>query len=776
MVYGIENVNDTVKPTVHDKIMNTKPLHCNFKLPPHERPRCPCKESNLKQKCICSLRCKFQKNQGINMCHINARSLYPKIDEISWIVQNSGVDVVCISETWLNDSVLDSDIGIEGYTLFRKDRLSKKGGGVAIYINNCFTVKERRDIITNCDLEMIWCEIVSKRNNENILLSCIYRPPNASVEILNAIIDTIEKASSEDKVLVLLGDMNIDYKITENLFENPIFKIESLFGLKQLIESPTRVTKSSSSLIDIILTSSPDEHTRSGVFESTFSDHYITYTCLKLNNKKKKHHKEIKFRNFSKFNEMECVNDFTESFNTIFDDLNKEDFLNKNYSDTMEMYWSLWKQTFIDISNKHAPFQSKRMKDRCNKWITPDLVKLMNNRDFLHKKAVKSNDKSKSNKLWQEYKQCRNKINKMVKQQKYNYYNDISVSYMNKPKYLWKELSNVFKKKEQGKVIDISSDTFNEYFSTIGSKVADAISSKTNDHDETENCLSLLESSIHTFNFSEINVEYVLKYLLSLPNDSKNDILGFDTRLLKLSAKAISESLTFLINMSLRTGYCPKEWKLAKVTPAFKGKGDPLEKSNYRPLSVIAHLAKLTETVVHKQLLNYLTEHKFISMDQFAYLKRHSTQTCLHRLLDDILENVNENEKTALCFLDIKKCFDTINHSLLLTKLSKYGISKNELQWFKSYLTDRTQVVVNNNVISSKCPLSIGVPQGTILGPILFLLFVNDLSNVIRNAHINIFADDVVVYCSDSDRYDLQKNMQSQMDKFLTGIRLISWL
>jgi hypothetical protein len=759
------NHNATEKFNGKDKLLINEEFHYNSisrSQESQEKPKCPCKQFD--QKCICSLRCKFQKHHGINICHVNARSLFPKFDEISWIVQKSCVDIVCISETWLNDTVLDSDIAIEGFTLLRKDRISKKGGGVAMYIKNCLSFKQRYDIITNNELEMLWCELVSKRSQDNTLLSCIYRPPNASVEYLNDIIDTIEKACSEDKVLLLLGDMNIDYNIDENLFDNPIFKIESLFGLRQLVDSPTRVTKHSSSLIDIILTSSPDEHSTTGVFESTFSDHYITYTCLNLMSKKNKYHKEIKFRNFNKFDDKECEKDFTERFNKLFEGFKKTDFSGSNCNDRLEEYWSLWKHTFLDISNKHAPFQSRRMKNRNNKWITPEIVKLMNRRDFLHKKAVKSDDRSKSNQYWEEYRKSRNEINKIVKKQKYNYYNNIAVSYKNKPKELWKELSNVFKKKELGNPIDISSDTFNEYFSTIGNKVADSFSSDCRNQNKTDNCPTILQSSIHTFNFNAISVEYVSKYLLSLPNDSKNDILGFDTRLLKLSAKSISASLTFLINISLTIGYCPKEWKLAKVTPAYKGKGDPLEKTNYRPLSVIAHLAKLSESVVHKQLLDYLTEHKFISIDQFAYLKRHSTQTCLHRLMDDILENVNENEKTALCFLDIRKCFDTINHDLLLTKLSKYGILNKEFNWFKSYLSDRTQVVINNNIISSECTLNIGVPQGTILGPILFLLFVNDLSNVIQNANINIFADDVVVYCSDANVNNLQINMQSQMN------------
>ena len=216
--------------------------------------------------------------------------------------------------------------------------------------------------------------------------------------------------------------------------------------------------------------------------------------------------------------------------------------------------------------------------------------------------------------------------------------------------------------------------------------------------------------------------------------------------------------------MSLQTGYCPKDWKLAQVSPAYKGKGNISEETNYRPLSVISHLAKICEKSVQNQLLQYLMSNKFISIDQFAYLKLHSTQMCLHRLIDDILDNVNQKEKTALCFLDIRKCFDTINHDILLHKLKKYGIKDLELKWFASYLSERSQIVVHNGAKSDTAFLNIGVPQGTILGPILFLIYVNDLSNVVRDGFINIFADDVVVYSSSSCIQTLQASMQNTMN------------
>ena len=201
------------------------------------------------------------------------------------------------------------------------------------------------------------------------------------------------------------------------------------------------------------------------------------------------------------------------------------------------------------------------------------------------------------------------------------------------------------------------------------------------------------------------------------------------------------------------------DWKLAKVLPAYKGKGDIQEITNYRPLSLVIYIAKIMENLIKKQIMVYLDDHAFITVDQSAYLKRHSTQTSLHRLIDDILENINNNAITGLCFLDIQKCFDTINHTILLNKLTHYGIRTAEFKWFQSYLTDGMQVVDYNDKVSEQNEISIGVLEGTVLGPLLFLLHLNDLSHAINNASININADDIVIYMSNSSFSEMQYTM-----------------
>ena len=211
------------------------------------------------------LKYKLRKHKGLNIVHLNVRSLLPKMDEIIWMCDFLNLDVICISESWLNTNIANEDMTIEGYSSLRKDRTDKNGGGVVIYIKNTINFKNRPDINSDDMLEMIWIEIVTNGSDPNVLLSCTYRPPNANCEYVSALIDSFVKAESEDKEMVLLGDLNFDYSVDENMHNNPLFLIESMFSMTQLIQSPTRVTNTSSSLLDVILSTCPSTHTLSGV-------------------------------------------------------------------------------------------------------------------------------------------------------------------------------------------------------------------------------------------------------------------------------------------------------------------------------------------------------------------------------------------------------------------------------------------------------------------------------------------------------------------------------
>jgi hypothetical protein len=268
---------------------------------------------------------------------------------------------------------------------------------------------------------MIWIQLLDDKSKPGLLISSTYRPPNANYEYLNKVVDCIEKVSAEEQHFIILGDLNIDYKIDETLANNPIYLLEHLFSLKQLIESPTRVTASSSKVIDVILTSNPLVHKKSGVYETSISDHYLIYTSIETKVSSNEH-KTIKFRNYSKFCEEKCLTDFKRKYDELTNELKCLDISKINARNIIDEYWFYWKTTFLDLSNKHIPFRIARMKNRNNPWITPDIVKLIYKRNYLYKCFTKKHLHDKTSNAWAEFKKVRKEINREVKRTKKEYY------------------------------------------------------------------------------------------------------------------------------------------------------------------------------------------------------------------------------------------------------------------------------------------------------------------------------------------------------------------
>ena len=275
--------------------------------------------------------------------------------------------------------------------------------------------------------------------------------------------------------------------------------------------------------------------------------------------------------------------------------------------------------------------------------------------------------------------------------------------------------------------------------------------------------------SVYNYIFKNVSEGEIYEYLLKLPDKSNNDILGFDSKLLRIAASVICKPLAFMINISFNTGVVLSDWKKARICPIYKGKGSKTEKSNYRPISVLGHITKIFEKCAHGQLLSYLEQHDFISVDQSAFIKHHSTQTLLLKVVDNWLENIENGLITGICYFDVAKCFDSISHDILLFKMGKYGIRNTEINWFKSYLNGRLQATYCNNILSNFSPICAGIPQGSILGPLLFVLFMSDLSMGIFE--IFKYADDTMIDCYAETMDPLNSELQMNIDNVDTWFK-----
>ena len=464
---------------------------------------------------------------------------------------------------------MDSEIAIEGYRVYRKDRSNSIGGGVCLYVKNEHNFTVCHDLMFD-DVEALWGEL--NVDSQKLLISVIYRPPSMGSSYFNDILDMIEKASNKESDMILMGDLNYDYVVNESLHANPIHYIETLYDMSRLITEKTRVTQCTESTLDVILTTNPSLHKRSGVIKKTLSDHYLTFTGLFLQ-KKTPHdiHNTVTFRNYSHFEEAEFIND-----------IQSNDLLNGR---RREVNWDDWKSAFLCVSDKHAPIKTSRLKVRSNPWMTSDIVKLMYKRDKIHDLAVKRKDDS----LMNVYRKLRNAITDMIKNRKREYFTDVSNSSRTNPRSFWTELSSIIPKINVKSIPrNMSAEDFNIYFKNVPNLISSSF---------TGDC-SLLwkgQESIDMFKFADVERNDLIELLISLSDKTGMDILGFDRRLVRLAGEHIVDSLLCIINDSLSSGTFPDEWKLAWVTPVYKNNGDVNIMSNYRPISVIGHIAKMVE-------------------------------------------------------------------------------------------------------------------------------------------------------------------------------------
>ena len=408
---GISDYTDTT-PGTSDGISNTSGggvEHCNgvITTAPEDIPHGRSHGNSLTPRKGASVHNKFysdvHRNVGIKLAHINARSLFPKIDEVREIVSRSKVDFLCISETWLDNTISNSEISTPVYSIVRNDR-NREGGGVLMYLREGISYSIRHDIMScsNTAVENIWVELQLSKGMP-CLMCCMYRPPAATAEYYSAVLDVMEKASSENKEIVLTGDLNFNYDLDESLSSNPLHFIENMFNMTQIITEKTRVTRTTSTLIDVILTTVPELHYSTNVYHFGFSDHYLIYTCIKVSQPKRQHN-TIRYRCYRNFSADAYLADLQNT--SVFTDINSLDDIHGT-----ENKWAIWKREFLFLSDRHAPVKVTRVKYRHNPWMTTDILKLMYRRDFIHNKARTSGDPS----LWQQYRQLRNSVTSTIK-------------------------------------------------------------------------------------------------------------------------------------------------------------------------------------------------------------------------------------------------------------------------------------------------------------------------------------------------------------------------
>ena len=707
------------------------------------------------------------KPKSFNILHSNVNGFETHLEEIQIFLANSiEFSAICISETSLQGSdTFTEDIKLSTYMdpFYTNSKTSK--GGVAIFINEDYNVIEREDLKSdNIEFEAVWIEIKIKKS-KNIILGCTYRHPhNTNIDDFTTYMTTcLEILNKENKEIYISGDFNIDLlKYDTNKKYQEFYDQMTTSGVLPQILQPTRITESSSTIIDNIYTNNLSNDITSGNVLIQISDHLLQFSCINkvISTDKTPYYK----RNYSKFNEQ-----------SFLDDLSIQNWHNQQDANTMfnDFAWRL-----ESCINRHAPVKKLNKKElnfNLKPWITPNIIKKINHRNKLFLKRKKKPDDIDLKVIYNKF---RNSVARDIKKSKKYYYSNYFEECKTNMKKTWrgiKELINTSNKnpmkvnelKVNNKLISDNlalANTFNNFFVNVGSEVNKSIP-------DTNVCPSTyLKNKVESnFLINKTSNAEVMTIILKLDDNKSSGPDDIPIKLLKIAAPIIVPRLVSIINTSFISGIFPDRLKLAKVIPIFKA-GSKLDVNNYRPISLLSVFSKIIEKIMHSRLYSFFETNNVFYSSQFGFQKHKSTQHSLIEIVEKIRSCIESNKYGCGIFIDLKKAFDTVNHTILLQKLEHYGIRDTSLEWFSTYLKNRTQFVSCNNTSSCIKSISCGVPQGSVLGPLLFLIYINDLPNVSKKFNFYLFADDTNLFYQSDNLDELQKTVNKELKNIVVWL------
>ena len=706
-----------------------------------------------------------RKDRPMRVVIMNCQSCCNKKAEISNLLDSTQPDVVIGTESWLHKDIYSSEIFPDNYEVFRNDRQGKhghqQGGGVFILVLREYLAREVPNSRQE-DCELIWVEIQAK-GSKNIIIGSFYRPQHTDTSYLNKLHTSLLQISQKNAHVWLGGDFNLPSINWEQATytkggrykqeSERMVEISCDLGLEQVVTVSTRITELGENTLDLLFTNNSSLVNRIDRMPP-LSDHDVVFAEIStFPTRAEEDRRKIPLYNKTNWEKMRS----------------EAEKLNAAHQDDQDInnMWNRLESGLQDLMKKNIPTRTRNNRRRLP-WVNTNIRRLLRKQERQHKRARQT----KSPEDQRKFLATKAQVQKELRVAHSNYLQEILVDGSNNQydndnkqrvgkrffsyvKSLKKDSMGVAPLLDEGYLVSDGrgkADILNRQFKSVFTT------------EDTSSVPTLDNTKYPDIPPLHITEDGVRKLLEGLNPHKAQGPDQLPPRVLKELASKISKPLTDIYRKSVETGCLPGNWRKANISPIFK-KGKKCDASNYRPVSLTSVCSKLLEHIIVKHLLKHLNKLKILTPSQHGFRAKMSCETQLVGFIQELAQNMVGGGQTDIVLMDFAKAFDKVAHTRLLNKIHHYGIRGNLHKWIQEFLTTREQRVILENDHSDWTKVDSGVPQGTVLGPLLFLCYINDLPEHV-NSQVRLFADDAVIYRKISTDDD-SKKLQADLDKLV---------